>query len=203
MSSKKKPTKKQPVKKPVAVEEPTVPQDEASTPVEPESPVVEDEPEVEPSTQPVQEIVPTEPEENPTETVSVTRQPFTAAVRDPRLPPVGATITRRYKGTPIEVTVLETGFEFEGKTYSSISKVAQAVTGHKAINGFAFFKLGVTPGGKGHSGAGLQGKISKLERLTAKMRAALTEGGLALADAEKELEEIKGKAGEVSRQQGE
>jgi hypothetical protein len=38
------------------------------------------------------------------------------------------------------VTVLDEGFEWEGKRYSSLSAIAQEVTGTK-WNGFAFFGL--------------------------------------------------------------
>ena len=140
----------------------------------------------------LQEPEPTEPEE--AQPAPVHQQSFVASVREPRLPPVGSVITRNYKGAVLQVTVLESGFECGGEIYSSISKLAKVITGHQAINGYQFFKLGVTPGGKGHSGAGLQGKINKLERLTAKLRAALAEGGLALADGEAEVERMKGEA---------
>ncbi len=40
---------------------------------------------------------------------------------DPRLPPVGAAITRKYKGRTLTVTVLADGFEYEGERYGSTS----------------------------------------------------------------------------------
>lgn len=43
--------------------------------------------------------------------------------RDGRLPAVGAVITKKYHGQNLEVKVLETGFEYQGKTYKSISRV--------------------------------------------------------------------------------
>jgi len=89
------------------------------------------------------------------------------------------------KGAVIEVTVLETGFEYAGETFSSISKVAQAITGARAMNGFAFFKLGVAPGGKTPSrgtGARLQAKINKIEGLVIRLKTAVQDGQAALAE---------------------
>ena len=63
-----------------------------------------------------------------------------AAPLDPRLPSIGTTLTRRYKGRLVQVTVLADGFEFEGERYRSLSAVARAVTGSHC-NGYRFFKL--------------------------------------------------------------
>ena len=60
---------------------------------------------------------------------------------DPRLPPVGTAITRRYKGLSISVIVLPDGFEYEGERYKSLTAVAKAIT-NSHINGFRFFGLG-------------------------------------------------------------
>ena len=62
-------------------------------------------------------------------------------IRDPRLPKVGSTIFRPYKGTILEVKVLEDGFEYSGEHYHSLSALAKKITGSKAINGLLFFKL--------------------------------------------------------------
>ena len=59
---------------------------------------------------------------------------------DQRLPPVGAAITRKYKGRTLTVTVLAGGFEYEGERYSSLTAVANAITGSH-MNGFRFFGL--------------------------------------------------------------
>jgi len=59
---------------------------------------------------------------------------------DPRLPAAGASITRRYKGRLIVVTVRADAFEYEGERYRSLSAVAKAITGSH-MNGFRFFKL--------------------------------------------------------------
>ena len=60
--------------------------------------------------------------------------------RDSRLPAVGAVITKTYHGQTIEVKVLENGFEYEGKTYKSISRVAMEIV-KRPINGYVFFGL--------------------------------------------------------------
>ena len=219
MSSKKKSPKVKTTKpsvEPVPAEEipvpePVDPAPEVQDPVEamkdPEvAPDVQEPPEADVPEAPVPE--PKEPEAAPeaetqqAETAPVHQKPFTSSVRDPRLPEVGSVIQRTYKGTVIEVTVLETGFEYEGSSFSSISKVAQAITGARAVNGYAFFRLGTIPGGKSpRSGAGtarLAAKINRIESLVVKMRQALAQGALALADAEKELEGMKGEAGEAA-----
>ena len=60
--------------------------------------------------------------------------------RDPRLPSPGSTLVRRYKGQDIRVTVLDDGFEWDGRRFDSLSEVALAVTGSK-WNGWLFFGL--------------------------------------------------------------
>ncbi|QDT60488.1 hypothetical protein SV7mr_30110 [Stieleria bergensis] len=60
---------------------------------------------------------------------------------DPRLPPPGSFLERRYKGTMVRVLVLTDGFEYEGKRFRSLSKVAGVITG-VSYNGFLFFRLG-------------------------------------------------------------
>ena len=59
---------------------------------------------------------------------------------DPRLPPVGVEITRKYKGRTLTVMVSADGFEYEGARYRSLTAVAKAITGSH-INGFRFFGL--------------------------------------------------------------
>ncbi|RLC67212.1 MAG: DUF2924 domain-containing protein [Chloroflexi bacterium] len=59
---------------------------------------------------------------------------------DPRLPMPGTILTRRYKGTTIQVMVLEKGFEYNGEVYRSLTAVTRAVTG-TGWNGFHFFGL--------------------------------------------------------------
>ena len=60
--------------------------------------------------------------------------------RDPRLPPPGNWIERKYKGQMIRVLVVADGFEYEGERYRSLSGIAKAVTGTHT-NGFHFFRL--------------------------------------------------------------
>lgn len=62
--------------------------------------------------------------------------------RDPRLPKVGTALEREYKGKKLKVTVEADGFTFGGKSYKSLSALAQHITGAKAVNGFLFFQLG-------------------------------------------------------------
>jgi hypothetical protein len=147
----------------------------------------------------VEELGPKEPpERSPTSDEPTPTAIHTAPVRDPRLPDVGSVITRTFKGRVLSVKVLEVGFEYEGKTYPSISRLAKHITGHQAVNGYAFFKLGASAGGAGSTRqvARLAGKIRKLESLTVRMRAALAEAALALADAEAEVEKMKKETGE-------
>lgn len=58
-----------------------------------------------------------------------------AKPRDPRLPPVGTIIRRARKGEVHEITVLDDGFECEGRHYTSLSTIAREVTG-TSWNGF-------------------------------------------------------------------
>ena len=67
-------------------------------------------------------------------------KPRPAGQRDPRLPKVGTTITKQYKGKTINVRVLDKDFEYQGKPYRSLSAIAKAVTG-SIWNGYLFFGL--------------------------------------------------------------
>jgi hypothetical protein len=58
--------------------------------------------------------------------------------RDERLPEPGTVLVREFQGTSHEVTVLERGFLYQGKTYRSLSRIARAITG-TAWNGYRFF----------------------------------------------------------------
>lgn len=60
--------------------------------------------------------------------------------RDQRLPIPGTVITKEYKGTVIEVKVQEKGFEYNGKTYRSLTAIAKEVTGCH-WNGYLFFNM--------------------------------------------------------------
>ncbi len=70
--------------------------------------------------------------------------------QDARLPAIGAIMVRKYKGLEIKVTVVDQGFEYQGQTWKSLSKLAGHICGQKAINGFNFFKLGASPVKKTH-----------------------------------------------------
>jgi hypothetical protein len=65
--------------------------------------------------------------------------------RDPRLPAVGEFLTKVYKDTEYQVQVLEDGFEFNGRHYKSLSRIARDIT-NTVWNGFLFF--GLTDRGK-------------------------------------------------------
>ncbi|HTF55978.1 MAG TPA: DUF2924 domain-containing protein [Planctomycetota bacterium] len=69
----------------------------------------------------------------------------TPSNRDPRLPQVGAIITKTFKGRELKVLVAADGFEFEGTRYRSLSAIARKVSG-TPWNGFLFFNL--IPNGK-------------------------------------------------------
>lgn len=56
----------------------------------------------------------------------------------------GTTLTRKFKGREISVKVLDSGFEYEGETFKSISALARRITGYQ-ISGPVFF--GLTPAG--------------------------------------------------------
>ena len=60
--------------------------------------------------------------------------------RDARLPLPGTVLKRQYAGRQITVKVLAEGFEYEGRRFTSLSGIAESVTGTR-WNGFAFFRL--------------------------------------------------------------
>ena len=63
-----------------------------------------------------------------------------SANRDPRLPPADTVLERVYQGQIVRVTVLASGFEYQGKHHRSLSAIAHRVTGTR-WNGFHFFGL--------------------------------------------------------------
>lgn len=65
---------------------------------------------------------------------------LTRPLRDWRTPPPGTLLTRRLEGRDIIVKVLEKGFEYQSRRYSSLSAIAREVTGTH-WNGFRFFGL--------------------------------------------------------------
>ena len=58
--------------------------------------------------------------------------------RDSRLLAPGNTIVKTYRGKIIEVKVLENGFEYDGKIFKSISRVAMSIV-KRPISGYVFF----------------------------------------------------------------
>ena len=66
---------------------------------------------------------------------------------DSRLPLPGVVLSRNWKGQTILVEVLEDGFRFQNRHFSSLSAIALAVTGTR-WNGLAFFGLTQSNRGK-------------------------------------------------------
>ena len=78
------------------------------------------------------------------ETPATEAQPRTRTLEfqtDPRLPPPGTVLTRKYKGRVLQVQVLHHGLEYDGQVYKSLSAVAKAITGSHC-NGHLFFRMG-------------------------------------------------------------
>jgi hypothetical protein len=68
-----------------------------------------------------------------------------AALGSSRIKP-GTQMMRQWQNTTHTVTTLADGFEWEGRTYKSLSAVANAITGTN-WNGFAFFGIKRAPSG--------------------------------------------------------
>ena len=68
---------------------------------------------------------------------------LTPMAPDRRLPPPGAVLTRPYKGQLLQVTVLQSGFAYQGQVFASLSAVAKTITGSHC-NGYLFFRLAKT-----------------------------------------------------------
>ena len=60
--------------------------------------------------------------------------------RDARLPMPGSLIVKKYKDQTVVVKVLDDGFEYDGRRFTSLSAIAGEITGTR-WNGFAFFGL--------------------------------------------------------------
>lgn len=65
---------------------------------------------------------------------------------DSRLPVPGTELVRKYKGKTYKVMVRPDGFGYGGETFTSLSAVAERITGSH-WNGFLFFGLRKRPGG--------------------------------------------------------
>jgi len=74
------------------------------------------------------------PIENAIKTTLVTRH-------DSRVPFPGSLLIKDFHGTTHIIQVLDHGFEYDGKTLSSLSAIAQAISGTK-WNGFVFLDRG-------------------------------------------------------------
>jgi len=59
---------------------------------------------------------------------------------DPRLPPPGTVLRKEHEGVGHEITVLDEGFEYRGKPYRSLSRLAKEITG-TSWNGFLWLGL--------------------------------------------------------------
>ena len=72
--------------------------------------------------------------------IETTPENLSVRPRDNRLLAPGSVITKTYRGKTIEVKVLENGFEYEGKVFKSISRVAMTIV-KRQISGYVFFGL--------------------------------------------------------------
>ncbi|KAF0173128.1 MAG: hypothetical protein FD162_2006 [Rhodobacteraceae bacterium] len=63
-----------------------------------------------------------------------------AQIADPRNPVAGTKLIREWDGIAHTVTVLNGGFDWQGRRYKSLSAVARAITGTR-WNGYRFFGL--------------------------------------------------------------
>ena len=77
---------------------------------------------------------------SPITTKEIPLENLSVRPRDHRLPAPGSIITKTYRGKTIEVKVLENGFEYEGKVFKSISRVAMTIV-KRQISGYVFFGL--------------------------------------------------------------
>jgi len=60
---------------------------------------------------------------------------------DSRLPMPGSVLVKEYRGRTVVVRVLDSGLEYDGRRFASLSAIAKEITGTK-WNGFQFFALG-------------------------------------------------------------
>lgn len=59
---------------------------------------------------------------------------------DYKLPSAGSVIIKSWKGKTLEIKILSDGFEYDGKTYGSLSSLAKEIAGY-AVSGPIFFGL--------------------------------------------------------------
>ena len=77
---------------------------------------------------------------SPITSEETTLENLSARPRDNRLPAPGSILAKTYRGKTIEVKVLDNGFEYEGKVFKSISRVAMTIV-KRPISGYVFFGL--------------------------------------------------------------
>ncbi len=63
-----------------------------------------------------------------------------SVISDPRNPVIGTRLVREWDGTEHVVTVLNDGFDWQGRKYKSLSAIARTITGTQ-WNGYRFFGL--------------------------------------------------------------
>jgi len=78
----------------------------------------------------------------PIETQPAVRVANASRQLDPRVPPAGTQLIKRYKDETLTVTVLENGFQYRERVFKSLSAIARQVTGTQ-WNGYLFFALGL------------------------------------------------------------
>jgi hypothetical protein len=76
----------------------------------------------------------------PIETQRAVRVAKASRQLDPRVPPPGTQLIKRYKDKTLTVTVLEDGYQYGERVYKSLSAIARQVTGTQ-WNGYLFFGL--------------------------------------------------------------
>jgi len=76
----------------------------------------------------------------PIETQPAVRIADASRQLDPRVPPPGTQLIKRYKDETLTVTVLEDGYQYGERVYRSLSAIARQVTGTQ-WNGYVFFGL--------------------------------------------------------------
>lgn len=69
------------------------------------------------------------------------------STHDSRLPMPGSLLVKQYQGRTITVRVLDSGFEYAGRRFTSLSAIAKDITGTK-WNGYSFFGLGKERSGR-------------------------------------------------------
>jgi len=63
-----------------------------------------------------------------------------AVISDPRNPVIGTRLVREWDGVEHVITVLQGGFDWQGRRYKSLSAIARDITGTQ-WNGYRFFGL--------------------------------------------------------------